>query len=183
MHCGDMSLICSRSGAKLTERRTSHTNRTSIFDKPKTFGLRGSADRESRRSALAAPAPERQAITRALAPTEAVVQKSVRKGRRVKPTETPTVPPSPPALPPSAKSADPNPNIGAGLIDSAATLGQAIKVRRTSLGFSQQRLADLAGVGRRFISELEGGKPSLEFDRVLQCCAALGIDLFARSRG
>lgn len=67
-------------------------------------------------------------------------------------------------------------------IDNAATLGRTIRARRTSLGFSQQRIADLAGVGRRFISELEAGKPSLEFDRVLHCCAALGIDLFARSR-
>jgi y4mF family transcriptional regulator len=65
---------------------------------------------------------------------------------------------------------------------SAATLGPFVRQQRLRLGFSQQRLADLAGVGRRFVSELESGKPSLEFDRVVTCCAALGLDLFVRTR-
>jgi y4mF family transcriptional regulator len=47
---------------------------------------------------------------------------------------------------------------------------------------SQQGLADLVGVGRRFISELENGKVTLEFDRVLQVAAACGIDVLARRR-
>jgi y4mF family transcriptional regulator len=47
---------------------------------------------------------------------------------------------------------------------------------------SQQQFADLAGVGRRFISELENGKPTLELGLVLQVCKAAGIDVVAKRR-
>ena len=41
----------------------------------------------------------------------------------------------------------------------------------------------MAGVGRRFISELENGKATLEIDKVLKVAAAAGIDFLARERG
>jgi transcriptional regulator with XRE-family HTH domain len=47
---------------------------------------------------------------------------------------------------------------------------------------SQGEFAAHAGVGRRFVSELECGKASLEFDKVLACAAAAGVDIFARPR-
>lgn len=47
---------------------------------------------------------------------------------------------------------------------------------------TQQAFADLCGVGRRFLSELENGKPTVEFGKVLQVLAAAGIDLTARER-
>jgi len=50
------------------------------------------------------------------------------------------------------------------------------------MNLNQQQFADVAGVGRRFISELENGKATLEFDRVLQVSKAAGIDLYARQR-
>lgn len=65
---------------------------------------------------------------------------------------------------------------------STADLGPVIRSAREAMGLSQQRFADLAGVGRRFISELENGKASLEFDRVLQVCRAAGIDILAKRR-
>lgn len=67
-------------------------------------------------------------------------------------------------------------------IRSTRDAGVMVRDARKQMKYSQQRLADLAGVGRRFISELEGGKPTLEFDRVAKVCAACGIDLFARLR-
>ena len=67
-------------------------------------------------------------------------------------------------------------------ITSAADLGQRIRAARDAKGFSQQQFADLAGVGRRFISELENGKPTLEFDKVVSVALAAGIDLFAVKR-
>jgi y4mF family transcriptional regulator len=67
-------------------------------------------------------------------------------------------------------------------VTAVADLGALIRQARTRLGFSQQRFADLAGVGRRFVSELEAGKPSLEAERVLRCCLAAGIDIVARPR-
>ena len=67
-------------------------------------------------------------------------------------------------------------------IASAADLGRLLRAARDERGLSQQAFADLAGVGRRFVSELENGKATLEFDKVLSVAAAAGIDLFARRR-
>lgn len=67
-------------------------------------------------------------------------------------------------------------------IDSPAALGARIRAARKVMRMNQQRFADLAGVGRRFLSEVEAGKPGAEFGKVLACCAAAGIDLFARTR-
>jgi y4mF family transcriptional regulator len=67
-------------------------------------------------------------------------------------------------------------------INSVAKIGKLIRDKRKNLGMNQQRFADLAGVGRRFVSELENGKETLEFAKVIDVCEAAGIDLFARSR-
>jgi y4mF family transcriptional regulator len=67
-------------------------------------------------------------------------------------------------------------------ITSVHDLGQLIREAREERKLSQQAFADLAGVGRRFISELENGKATLEFDKVLQVASATGIDLLARRR-
>jgi y4mF family transcriptional regulator len=67
-------------------------------------------------------------------------------------------------------------------IAAAADLGPLIRAARRKLKLSQQAFADLAGVGRRFLGELEAGKPSLEFDKVMKVCAAAGIDILAAPR-
>ena len=67
-------------------------------------------------------------------------------------------------------------------VTSVHDLGQLIREAREQRKLSQQAFADLAGVGRRFISELENGKATLEFDKVLQVASATGIDLLARRR-
>ncbi|WP_428040612.1 hypothetical protein [Devosia psychrophila] len=40
----------------------------------------------------------------------------------------------------------------------------------------------MAGVGRRFLSELENGKPTAEIGKVLQVLTALGIDMQLKVR-
>lgn len=67
-------------------------------------------------------------------------------------------------------------------IRSAADLGALIRSHRESQKLSQQAFADLVGVGRRFISELENGKPTLEFDKVLKVASSMGFDLFVKPR-
>ena len=62
-------------------------------------------------------------------------------------------------------------------VTSAADIGRRVRQARRAMGMTQQRFADFAGVGRRFIVELEKGKPSLEIGRVLGVCAAAGIKL------
>lgn len=67
-------------------------------------------------------------------------------------------------------------------LDSIIDLGRMVRRLREHRKLSQQEFADLAGVGRRFLSELENGKPTLEFGKVLQVARAAGISLFARDR-
>ncbi len=49
-----------------------------------------------------------------------------------------------------------------------------IKERRRTMGLTQKDLADRAGVGLRFIRELEQGKTSLRLDKVNQVLALFG---------
>jgi y4mF family transcriptional regulator len=67
-------------------------------------------------------------------------------------------------------------------VKSIADLGLMVRDARKAMRMNQAEFAAHAGVGRRFVSELEGGKPSLEFDKVLACAGAAGIDLFAKKR-
>ena len=63
-----------------------------------------------------------------------------------------------------------------------ADFGAVLREARKAMGMTQQQFADAAGVGRRFVSECESGKPRLEFGKVIQVAGAAGIDLLARRR-
>jgi y4mF family transcriptional regulator len=77
----------------------------------------------------------------------------------------------------SSKTEQPNQPLA-----SSAGLASLIRKARKRMGMNQQAFADYAGVGRRFLSELENGKPSLEFDKVLACARTAGIDIIAKPR-
>lgn len=62
-------------------------------------------------------------------------------------------------------------------IHTVGDIGNHVREKRNAMGMTQQRFADLAGVGRRFLIELENGKPGLEIGRVLKVCKAAGIRL------
>ncbi|TAN10320.1 MAG: transcriptional regulator, partial [Rhizobiaceae bacterium] len=53
-------------------------------------------------------------------------------------------------------------------VNSPEDLGLLIRKVRERRNQSQQSFADLAGVGRRFVSELENGKATLELGKVLK---------------
>jgi transcriptional regulator with XRE-family HTH domain len=59
--------------------------------------------------------------------------------------------------------------------DAAAAFGALIKSRRKALGMRQDQLALASGVGRRFLIELEAGKPSCQLGRSLLVAEALGL--------
>lgn len=61
----------------------------------------------------------------------------------------------------------------------AADLGVLVRQARETLGQSQAVFASGAGVGRRFLSELEAGKPTLEIGKVLAVCRAAGVLVLA----
>lgn len=67
-------------------------------------------------------------------------------------------------------------------VDTPERLGNLIRRRRRELGLNQTDLADVARTTLRFVSELEGGKPTAQLDGILRVLAALGIELEARSR-
>lgn len=67
-------------------------------------------------------------------------------------------------------------------VRSVVELGALVRRARKAMKMNQSEFAAHAGVGRRFVSELEGGKASLEFDRVMACAQAAGIDLTAKLR-
>jgi len=55
-----------------------------------------------------------------------------------------------------------------------SSLVQFIKNRRKQLGLTQVDLADRAGVGLRFVRDLEQGKQTLRIDKVNQVLALFG---------
>lgn len=56
-------------------------------------------------------------------------------------------------------------------------LAKFVKDRRKILGLTQESLAEKAGVGLRFIRDLEQGKESLRMDKVNQVLALFGHEL------
>jgi len=60
------------------------------------------------------------------------------------------------------------------LIDSPQTLGITLRAARKHLGLTQSELALAAGVGLRFVVDLEAGKPTVRLAQVLRVIDALG---------
>src|ERR1700724_3840117 len=69
--------------------------------------------------------------------------------------------------------------------EAALAFGSLIRSRRKALKMRQDQLALATGVGRRFLIDLEAGKPSCQLGRSLLVAEALGLrpaDILA-SRG
>ncbi|MBF6631922.1 MAG: helix-turn-helix transcriptional regulator [Comamonas sp.] len=62
-------------------------------------------------------------------------------------------------------------------IHTTDQLGTALRAARKQLGLTQPQLALAAGVGTRFIVDLEAGKPTVRLEHVLRVMDALGIAL------
>lgn len=68
------------------------------------------------------------------------------------------------------------------LIHDTTTFGIALRTRRRALALNQQQVADVAGVNRRVISELERGKGSVRIEIAIAVASALGLDLTLEPR-
>jgi transcriptional regulator with XRE-family HTH domain len=69
---------------------------------------------------------------------------------------------------------------------TASAFGSLIRRRRKELKIRQAQLALATGVGRRFLIELEAGKPSCQLGRSLLVAEALGLkpaDILAEGAG
>ena len=62
-------------------------------------------------------------------------------------------------------------------IRSPQQLGEALRLARKQLGLTQPRLALAAGVGVRFIVDLEAGKPTLRLENILWVIDSLGGEI------
>ena len=60
------------------------------------------------------------------------------------------------------------------LIETPKHLGDAVRQPRKALDLTQPQLALAAGVGVRFIVDLEAGKPTVRLANVLQVLQTLG---------
>src|SRR5262249_380402 len=59
----------------------------------------------------------------------------------------------------------------------AHAFGSLVRSRRKAMRMRQDQLALAIGVGRRFVIDLEAGKPSCQLGRSLLVAKALGLDL------
>jgi len=61
-------------------------------------------------------------------------------------------------------------------------LGRIIRKTRQQHNLRQEQLAAAAGVGLRFLIELEHGKPTARLGKAIDVLKALGLDLTVTSR-
>lgn len=65
---------------------------------------------------------------------------------------------------------------------TSADVGTELRRVRLQRGMTIEDVAFAAGVNRRVVSELERGKPTVQFDIVLRIMTVLGLDLELRER-
>jgi HTH-type transcriptional regulator / antitoxin HipB len=68
------------------------------------------------------------------------------------------------------------------MIRIAKDLGDLVRQRRKHLNLTQDELAARCGVGKRFILELEAGKPSCQLQKALIAAYEVGLRLDDLSR-
>lgn len=62
-------------------------------------------------------------------------------------------------------------------VTDSKSLGNAVREARRALGVTQDQLALTSGTNRRFIIELEQGKPTAQIGKMLQVLRTLGCSL------
>ncbi len=60
---------------------------------------------------------------------------------------------------------------------TATDIAATVKAARRALKLRQAELAAAAGVGVRFLIELEAGKPTVQLDKTLAVLNALGLEV------
>jgi HTH-type transcriptional regulator/antitoxin HipB len=68
-------------------------------------------------------------------------------------------------------------------VSNAKELGAFVRQRRKQAGLTLKDAAGMAGVGIRFLSELERGKPTLQLGLAIEVLQLFGLELHVRARG
>lgn len=66
-------------------------------------------------------------------------------------------------------------------INNPGELGQLLRKHRMAMGLTQRDAAGLCGVGERYLSELERGKPTASLGKALQVMRRLGLKIHISS--
>lgn len=74
------------------------------------------------------------------------------------------------------------PKLPSGNIHNAKELGLIVAAKRKAQGLTQTELAGLSQTGTRFISDLENGKGTVQFDKVMHILHMLGLDVMIVDR-
>lgn len=71
----------------------------------------------------------------------------------------------------------------AGRVLDVKAIGALVRAARLASNIDQATAAGLAGVGTRFLGDLERGRPNLRISLVLQVLQRLGLELWIVPRG
>jgi y4mF family transcriptional regulator len=63
------------------------------------------------------------------------------------------------------------------IVSDPTALGHIVRETRRALGLTQPKLALSAGVGVRFLVDIEKGKPTAQIGKIMRVLAALGIEI------
>lgn len=59
-------------------------------------------------------------------------------------------------------------------------IGEIIRTMRKESGLTQKGLADLAGIGKTTVFDLENGKTGVSFSNILKLCKVLNIRIITK---
>jgi HTH-type transcriptional regulator/antitoxin HipB len=68
-------------------------------------------------------------------------------------------------------------------VTNAMEIGKLVRIRRKEAGLTLKDAAGMAGVGIRFLSELERGKSTIQLGRAIEVLQLFGLELHVRVRG
>ena len=66
--------------------------------------------------------------------------------------------------------------------NSMSEIAEMVRNERKRQGATQVELSQMANVGVRFLRDVEDGKPSVHFDKLMHILTVLGISLDIRNR-
>ena len=68
-------------------------------------------------------------------------------------------------------------------ITDAASLWNAIRLRRKELKYTQGYISEITDLSVSFLSDLENGKPTAEIGKTIEVINLLGLDILVEARG
>lgn len=67
-------------------------------------------------------------------------------------------------------------------VTDTVSLGEMIRKRRKTQGYTQKELTELTGISSSFLSDLENGKKTVETGKVIEILHILGMDIDVSER-